>query len=77
MTREREEYFRLMRQGYNSSEACRIVGINVRTGKRWRNGWHSPPNGRKPKPPIYVEVSASGRYLREDDRIHIADRLRE
>ncbi|MFD7847298.1 IS30 family transposase [Nocardia sp. NPDC059764] len=68
-----------MRQGYSSSEACRIVGINLRTGKRWRNGWHSPPNGRKPKPPIHVEVSAPGpsRYLREDDRIHIADRLRE
>ncbi|WP_253784080.1 hypothetical protein [Nocardia amikacinitolerans] len=33
----------------------------------------------KPKPRIYVEVSAPGlsRYLREDDRIHIADRLRE
>ncbi|MFE3227624.1 IS30 family transposase [Nocardia sp. NPDC059228] len=68
-----------MRQGYSSVEACRIVGINPRTGKRWRNGWHSPPNGRKPKPPIHVEVSACGpsRYLREDDRIHIADRLRE
>nr|WP_189718683.1 IS30 family transposase [Streptomyces chryseus] len=67
-----------MRQGYSNREACRIVGINLRTGKRWRNGWHSPPTG-KPKPPITVEASAPGpsRYLREEDRIHIADRLRE
>ncbi|WSP37498.1 IS30 family transposase [Streptomyces sp. NBC_01244] len=67
-----------MQQGYSNREACRIVGINLRTGKRWRNGWHSPPSG-KPKPPITVEASASGvsRYLREEDRIHIADRLRE
>ncbi|MEU5664471.1 IS30 family transposase [Streptomyces longwoodensis] len=79
LTREREAYFQLMRQGYSSMEACRIVGINYRTGKRWRNGWHSPPNGRKPVPPIYTEMPASGpsRYLCEEDRIHIADRLRE
>ncbi|MEV0492328.1 IS30 family transposase [Streptomyces atratus] len=78
LTREREAYLQLMQQGRSSTEACRIVGINVRTGKRWRNGWHSPPTG-KPKPPITVEASASGvsRYLREDERIHIADRLRE
>ncbi|WP_328959320.1 IS30 family transposase [Kitasatospora purpeofusca] len=68
-----------MQQGYSSREACRIVGINLRTGKRWRNGWHSPPNGRKPVPPIHVEAPVSGpsRYLREEERIHIADRLRE
>ncbi|OEU86290.1 IS30 family transposase, partial [Streptomyces abyssalis] len=78
LTRERAAYFRLMEQGYSSREACRIVGINLRTGKRWRNGWHAPPTG-KPKPPIHVEASASGssRYLQEKDRIHIADRLRE
>ncbi len=79
LTREREAYFQLMQQGCSSAEACRIVGVNLRTGKRWRNGWHSPPNGRKPVPPIRVEVPAPGpsRYLREEDRIHIADRLRE
>ncbi|MFF0447863.1 helix-turn-helix domain-containing protein [Streptomyces sp. NPDC004609] len=27
-----------MDQGVSSVEACRIVGINRRTGKRWRNG---------------------------------------
>ncbi|MGW3186223.1 IS30 family transposase [Kitasatospora sp. NPDC001119] len=79
LTRERAAYFQLMQQGYSSREACRIVGINRRTGKRWRNGWHSPPNGRKPVPPIHVEAPACGpsRYLQEEDRLHIADRLRE
>ncbi|MFJ8852164.1 IS30 family transposase [Streptomyces sp. NPDC102437] len=68
-----------MRQGYSNKEACRLIGINLRTGRRWRNGWHTPNSG-KPKPPIHhVEAPASGvsRYLREEDRIHIADRLRE
>ncbi|MEE4488663.1 IS30 family transposase [Streptomyces sp. BE230] len=67
-----------MSQGYSSTEACRIVGINIRTGKRWRNGHHAPPSG-KPKPPITAEAPVAGpsRYLREADRIHIADRLRE
>ncbi|MHB9851271.1 IS30 family transposase [Streptomyces krungchingensis] len=48
------------------------------TGKRWRNGHHSPTYGR-PKPPITAGPSAidPSRYLREADRIHIADRLRE
>ncbi|MEU6317682.1 IS30 family transposase [Streptomyces sp. NPDC047009] len=78
LLREREVYLQLMQQGYSNREASRIVGINPRTGKRWRNGWHSPPTG-KPKPPITVEAPASepSRYLREADRIHIADRLRE
>ncbi|MEV0168994.1 hypothetical protein AB0H96_53530 [Nonomuraea fuscirosea] len=31
-----------MDQGFSSQEACRIVGINYRTGKRWRNS--SAPN---------------------------------
>jgi hypothetical protein len=35
---KREQYARLIAQGYNNSEACRIAGINRRTGKRWRHG---------------------------------------
>ncbi|MGW6145771.1 hypothetical protein ACWFR4_48560, partial [Streptomyces sp. NPDC055140] len=38
LTAERAAYFQLMREGYNNTEACRIVGINRRTGKVWRNG---------------------------------------
>ncbi len=78
LVREREEYFRLMDQGVSSLEACRIAGNNSRTGKRWRNGRHASGE-RKPMPPIRMEAPASGpsRYLREADRIHIADRLWE
>ncbi|MGV9915608.1 IS30 family transposase [Streptomyces tendae] len=88
LTRERAAYFQLMEQGYSTREAARIVGIDRRTGKKWRNG-HK--RGRKVVPPIYQEhghasVAAEdpeappcgpSRYLQEHDRIHIADRLRE
>ncbi|WP_187280437.1 IS30 family transposase [Streptomyces sp. IB2014 016-6] len=71
-----------MEQGYSTREAARIVGINLRTGKRWRNGHHSPSRGAKAVPPIYQlpepeEPPQPSRYLQEHDRIHIADRLRE
>ncbi|MEU9609907.1 IS30 family transposase [Streptomyces sp. NPDC048057] len=78
LVREREEYFRLMDQGFNNTEACRIVGINRRTGKRWRHGRQA--TGQTPgAPPIRRPLSSAGpsRYLREADRIHIADRRRE
>lgn len=79
LTRERAAYFQLMQQGYSSREACRIVGIDVRTGKKWRNGSHAHVGKKKATPPVHQEASPSGpsRYLREADRIHIADRLRE
>jgi transposase-like protein len=78
LVREREEYFRLMDQGVSSMEACRIVGINRRTGKQWRNGRQATGSTRG-APPIRRPLSSAGpsRYLREADRIHIADRLRE
>jgi hypothetical protein len=37
-TAKREQYAALIARGVNYSEACRIVGINRRTGKRWRHG---------------------------------------
>jgi transposase, IS30 family len=39
-TAKREQFAGLIGRGVNYSEACRIVGINRRTGKRWR-----PPVG--------------------------------
>ncbi|QES48150.1 IS30 family transposase [Streptomyces venezuelae] len=88
LVRERAAYFELMEQGYSTRDAARIVGINLRTGKRWRNGWHSPPHGQKPVPPIYgtgpaaaspeaADSPGTSRFLTESERIHIADRLRE
>jgi transposase, IS30 family len=67
-----------MQQGVSNREACRIVGIDKRTGQKWRNGRHAYGN-RKALPPINAVAAPCGpsRYPREDDRIHIADRLRE
>ncbi|MDX3725329.1 helix-turn-helix domain-containing protein, partial [Streptomyces caniscabiei] len=55
-----------------------LVGIDARTGRKWRNG-RSADRRQKAAPPINAVVPPSGpsRYLREADRIHIADRLRE
>lgn len=35
---ERKQYFELMEKGYSNTRACEIVGINVRTGREWKNG---------------------------------------
>jgi IS30 family transposase len=78
LVRERAAYLDLVAKGVSSWEACRIVGINYRTGKRWRNGRN--PTGRTAgASPITRAVprSCPSRYLREDERIHIADRRRE
>jgi transposase, IS30 family len=78
LSREREAYSRLVQQGCSNKEACRIVGVNPKTGRRWSNG-RSADRRQKAAPPIRSVVPPSGpsRYLREDERIHIADRLRE
>ncbi len=79
LRREREEYFRLVDLGYSNKEASKLVGINIRTGREWRNG---RPEGRKkrPRPPAHIVRVTSGapsRFLTEPERIHIADRVRE
>ena len=35
---KREEFVQLIARGVPNAEACRIVGINRRTGTRWRFG---------------------------------------
>ncbi len=37
-TAERAHFIRLMKQGFNNSEVCRIVGVGRKTGSHWRNG---------------------------------------
>ncbi|MFF0074129.1 helix-turn-helix domain-containing protein [Streptomyces sp. NPDC005494] len=80
-TRERAAYFQLMRQGCSSRQGCRIVGIDVRTGRKWRNGRHAYRDNDKAAPSIYQEappsLSPSSRCPGEAGRIPIADRLRE
>ncbi|WP_159007495.1 helix-turn-helix domain-containing protein, partial [Streptomyces sp. NRRL S-813] len=78
LSAERVAYFQLMQQGVSNEEACRIVGINPKTGRRWRNGRNA--SGRnKAAPPArpVAPLSVSSRYLREGERVYIADRLRE
>jgi transposase, IS30 family len=70
----------LMAKGVSNSEACRLVGVNRRTGTRWLFGrtvtfksgaeLHYPPM-----------VTTGGRVCRrgswsEDERVLIADRVR-
>lgn len=81
LARERSAYFYLVQQGYSSIEACRIVGVDPRTGRRWRNGYTVPDRRvrRRAIAPVVVvdPVSPSSRYLRQEERVYIADRLRE
>ena len=77
-TVKREQYAAVIARGVTNSEACRIVGINRRTGKRWRHGrtitssrgrrlHYAPVVGGARK----QEISA--RFLSEDGRVRIAD----
>jgi transposase-like protein len=45
---KQQRYLQLIAQGVNNSEACRPVGINRKTGNRWRYGRKplSPGNSR-------------------------------
>ncbi|WP_442916856.1 IS30 family transposase [Lentzea sp. NBC_00516] len=61
----------------SSREACGIVGINVRTGKRWRNGRNPTGSEAGASPIISAALSVvRGRFLNEDERVVIADRRR-
>jgi transposase, IS30 family len=76
-TAKREWFARLIAQGISNVEACRIVGVNPRTGKRWRHGRTiTTPGGRRLHyPPVTSEPKAeiSPRYLSEDERVRIGD----
>ncbi|WP_455565630.1 IS30 family transposase [Micromonospora chalcea] len=61
-----------------TSEACRIVGVNRKTGHRWRFGRASRAKaGQQMKQPAARPSPVSSRFLSQDERIVIADRLRE
>jgi transposase, IS30 family len=79
-TAKREQFAALIGRGVNYSEACRVVGINRRTGKRWRHGRTiTSSSGRRLHYPPVVGVGRrdiSPRYLSEDERVLIGDRRR-
>lgn len=77
----REQFVRLIAQGVSNRRACQLVGINRKTGTRWRLGrtittrdgrkrHYAPVIGRRPR-----EISP--RYLSEDERVRIADLRRD
>lgn len=77
---KQRRYVGLIAAGVSNSEACRLVGINRKTGNRWRYGrtvvnsvgeaLHYPPVK------IAEPKTRSPRYLSEQERIVIADLLR-
>ena len=76
-TDKREAYARLIAGGVSSLQACRMVGINPRTGKRWRHGRTiTGSSGRRLHYPPVINAPAreiSPRFLSEDERVAIAD----
>jgi transposase, IS30 family len=77
-TVKREQYAALIARGVSSSEACRIVGINRRTGKRWRHGRTITSSGGRrlhyaPVVGVRRMREISARFLSEDERVRIAD----
>jgi transposase, IS30 family len=69
LVREREAYSQLVQQGPSNRKACRIVGINEKAGRRWRNG-RSADRRQKAAPPIHAMMppSCPSRYLGECSR---------
>lgn len=69
---KRKEFARLIARGVSNAQACRVVGINIRTGKRWRHGRTitSSSGRRLHYAPVIDTRSAeiSARFLSEDER---------
>ena len=80
---KREAFARLISEGVPSLRASRMVGIDPRTGKRWRNGRRIASGGRVlDLPPVITPIALtvkrySPRYLSEDERVRLADLRRE
>src|SRR5512144_1846981 len=76
-TAKREEFTRLISRGVSNAAACRIVGVNPRTGRRWRHGRAiTSSSGRRLHYPPVIDMrkrEISARYLSEEERIVIAD----
>jgi transposase, IS30 family len=74
--RERETYLALVAQGVGTADACRIVGINRRTGHRWRHGRASQAGRKAERLPPARPAACPGRFLSPQERIAVADLLR-
>jgi hypothetical protein len=76
---KQRRYVQLIAQGLGNSEACRMVGIDRKTGNRWRYGRkvRNSAGALVTYPPVKITESRprSPRYLSEQQRIRIADLL--
>ncbi len=74
---KRDRFARLIARGVGNAEACRIVGVHPKTGKRWRLGRTITSSGgrRLHYPPVIGarKAEVSPRFLSEDERVRIAD----
>jgi len=76
---KQQRYLQLIAQGVNNSEACRQVGVDRKTGNRWRYGRRvrNSAGAVVIYPPVKIKDARprSPRYLSEHERIRIADLL--
>jgi IS30 family transposase len=76
---KQERFVRLIAQGVNNSEACRVVGINRKTGERWRYGRSVRNTAGEVVHYRPVKITPatvrSPRYLSELERVVISDLL--
>ena len=74
---KREQLGRLIARGIGNAEACRIVGVHPKTGKRWRRGRAmASSGGARLHYAAVIDTRRqviSQRYLPEDARVVIAD----
>lgn len=74
LTEKRHHYLRLVSQGTNNSEACRIDGVDRKAGVRWRHGRTvKRKHGLRRYEPIGEPAAISSRFLSQDERVAIAD----
>jgi len=73
---QRAWFARLIAQGVSNTDACRTVGVNRRTGTRWRFGRSVPTAAGSVReyPPVFNKpvVVLSPRFLSENERAVIA-----
>lgn len=78
---QRREFARLIARGVSNAEACRVVGVNRRTGTRWLYGRTvTSSSGTELHYPAMATTTItclSARFLSEDERVLIADWVRE
>ena len=76
LTAKRDLNVQLMSQGMRNSEACWQIGVNRKTGQRWRLGRvvKDPKHGEYSYDPIVPPAAEmSKRYLSDQERFVIAD----